>query len=165
MEKDRVIPLFIAVCLFYVSGKLLSLLIRSGPWPYVIAAVASLVLGYVLYDDRMKNWLKKPDCSGKDSGLSLLVSAVVFVIIGKLLLWMFEVIPQLIWGNDLPGFFYNWVASFMTLIFRRHSAARHLLHNRRQAVFPPPEALAGELNKEREAPLLIFLPFCRRRGP
>ena len=20
-------------------------------------------------------------------------------------------------GNDLPGFFYNWVASFMTLIF------------------------------------------------
>lgn len=41
MEKDRVIPLFIAVCLFYVSGKLLSLLIRSGPWPYVIAAVAS----------------------------------------------------------------------------------------------------------------------------
>lgn len=117
MEKDSVIPLFIAVCLFYVSGKLLSLLIRSGPWPYVIAAVASLVLGYVLYDDRMKNWLKKPDCSGKDRGLSLLVSAVVFVIIGKLLLWMFEVIPQLIWGNDLPGFFYNWVASFMTLIF------------------------------------------------
>ena len=106
MEKDRVIPLFIAVCLFYVSGKLLSLLIRSGPWPYVIAAVASLVLGYVLYDD-----------SVKDRGLSLLVSAVVFVIIGKLLLWMFEVIPQLIWGNDLPGFFYNWVASFMTLIF------------------------------------------------
>lgn len=55
MEKDRVIPLFIAVCLFYVSGKLMSLLIRSGPCPYIIAAVASLVLGYVLYDDRMKN--------------------------------------------------------------------------------------------------------------
>lgn len=117
MEKDRVIPLFIAVCLFYVSGKLLSLLLRSGPWPYVIAAVASLVLGYVLYDDRMKNWLKKPDCNGKDRGLSLLVSAVVFVVIGKLLLWMLEVIPELIWGNDLPGFFYNWVASFMVLIF------------------------------------------------
>ena len=76
MEKDRVIPLFIAVCLFYVSGKLLSLLIRSGPWPYVIAAVASLVLGYVRSDDRMKNWLNKPDCSGKDRGLSVLAAAV-----------------------------------------------------------------------------------------
>ena len=117
MEKDRVIPLFIAVCLFYVSGKLMSLLIHSGPCPYIIAAVASLVVGCVLYDDRMKKWLKKPDCYGKDRGLSLLVSAVVFVITGKLLIWLLEVIPELIWGNDLPGFFYNWVASFMVLIF------------------------------------------------
>lgn len=117
MEKDKVIPLFIAVCLFYVSGKLMSLLIRSGPCPYIIAAVASLVLGCVLYDDRMKKWLKKPDCYGKDRGLSLLVSAVVFVITGKLLIWLLKVIPELIWGNDLPGFFYNWVASFMVLIF------------------------------------------------
>lgn len=117
MEKDRVIPLFIAVCLFYISGKLLSLCIRSGPWPYIIAAIGSLVLGCVFYNDRMKKWLKKPDCYGKDRGLSLLVSAVVFVIIGKLLLWLFEVVPELIWGADLPGFFYNWVASFMMLIF------------------------------------------------
>lgn len=117
MKKDRVIPIFMAVCLFYVSGKLLSLCLRSGPLPYVIAAAVSLVLGYVFYDDRLKNWLKKPDCYGKDRGLSLLVSSVVFVVIGKLLLWLFELVPDLIWGTNLPGFFYNWVASFMMLIF------------------------------------------------
>ena len=49
MKKDRVIPIFMAVCLFYVSGKLLSLCLRSGPLPYVIAAAVSLVLGYVCY--------------------------------------------------------------------------------------------------------------------
>lgn len=124
MKRDNTVPLLIAACAFFVLNKLLTPLLKlpkHGPGVlglgyYVILVIISLVLGYLFYGERLQNWLKRPDCPGKDKWLSLLVTVVLFLGLGKLLFWLLEVVPPYIWGRNLPRVFYDSLAGFGMLI-------------------------------------------------
>lgn len=120
MSRDKTVPVFIAVCAFFVLNRLLVPLMKLprhvpevlGLGYYVVLVIISLVLGYLLYGERLQNWLKRPDCPGKDKWLSLLITVVLFLGLGKLLLWLLEVLPPHIWGRHLPRIFYDSLAGF-----------------------------------------------------
>lgn len=124
MSRDKTVPVFIAVCAFFVLNRLLVPLMKLprhvpevlGLGYYVVLVIISLVLGYLLYGERLQNWLKRPDCPGKDKWLSLLITVVLFLGLGKLLLWLLEVLPPHIWGRHLPRIFYDSLAGFGMLI-------------------------------------------------
>lgn len=124
MSRDKTVPVFIAVCAFFVLNRLLVLLMKLprhvpevlGLGYYVVLVIISLVLGYLLYGERLQNWLKRPDCPCKDKWLSLLITVVLFLGLGKLLLWLLEVLPPHIWGRHLPRIFYDSLAGFGMLI-------------------------------------------------
>lgn len=124
MSRDKTVPVFIAVCAFFVLNRLLAPLMKLprhvpgvlGLGYYVVLVIISLVLGYLLYGERLQNWLKRPDCPGKDKWLSLLITVVLFLGLGKLLLWLLEVLPPHIWGRHLPHIFYDSLAGFGMLI-------------------------------------------------
>lgn len=125
MSRDKTVPVFIAVCAFFVLNRLLVPLMKLprhvpevlGLGYYVVLVIISLVLGYLLYGERLQNWLKRPDCRpGKDKWLSLLITVVLFLGLGKLLLWLLEVLPPHIWGRHLPRIFYDSLAGFGMLI-------------------------------------------------
>ena len=120
MSRDKTVPVFIAVCAFFVLNRLLVPLMKLprhvpevlGLGYYVVLVIISLVLGYLLYGERLQNWLKRPDCPCKDKWLSLLITVVLFLGLGKLLLWLLEVLPPHIWGRHLPRIFYDSLAGF-----------------------------------------------------
>ena len=120
MSRDKTVPVFIAVCAFFVLNRLLVPLMKLprhvpevlGLGYYVVLVIISLVLGYLLYGERLQNWLKRPDCTSKDKWLSLLITVVLFLGLGKLLLWLLEVLPPHIWGRHLPRIFYDSLAGF-----------------------------------------------------
>ena len=124
MSRDKTVPVFIAVCAFFVLNRLLVPLMKLprhvpevlGLGYYVVLVIISLVLGYLLYGERLQNWLKRPDCHSKDKWLSLLITVVLFLGLGKLLLWLLEVLPPHIWGRHLPRIFYDSLAGFGMLI-------------------------------------------------
>lgn len=124
MSRDKTVPVFIAVCAFFVLNRLLVPLMKLprhvpevlGLGYYVVLVIISLVLGYLLYGERLQNWLKRPDCPSKDKWLSLLITVVLFLGLGKLLLWLLEVLPPHIWGRHLPRIFYDSLAGFGMLI-------------------------------------------------
>lgn len=124
MSRDKTVPVFIAVCAFFVLNRLLVPLMKLprhvpavlGLGYYVVLVIISLVLGYLLYVERLQNWLKRPDCPSKDKWLSLLITAVLFLGLGKLLLWLLDVLPPHIWGRHLPRIFYDSLAGFGMLI-------------------------------------------------
>lgn len=124
MSRDKTVPVFIAVCAFFVLNRLLVPLMKLprhvpevlGLGYYVVLVIISLVLGYLLYGERLQNWLKRPDCPCKDKWLSLLIMVVLFLGLGKLLLWLLEVLPPHIWGRHLPRIFYDSLAGFGMLI-------------------------------------------------
>lgn len=124
MSRDKTVPVFIAVCAFFVLNRLLVPLMKLprhvpevlGLGYYVVLVIISLVLGYLLYGERQQNWLKRPDCPSKDKWLSLLITVVLFLGLGKLLLWLLEVLPPHIWGRHLPRIFYDSLAGFGMLI-------------------------------------------------
>lgn len=124
MSRDKTVPVFIAVCAFFVLNRLLVPLMKLprhvpevlGLGYYVVLVIISLVLGYLLYGERLQNWLKRPDCPCKDKWLSLLFTVVLFLGLGKLLLWLLEVLPPHIWGRHLPRIFYDSLAGFGMLI-------------------------------------------------
>lgn len=124
MSRDKTVPVFIAVCAFFVLNRLLVPLMKLprhvpevlGLGYYVVLVIISLVLGYLLYGEQLQNWLKRPDCPSKDKWLSLLITVVLFLGLGKLLLWLLEVLPPHIWGRHLPRIFYDSLAGFGMLI-------------------------------------------------
>ena len=124
MSRDKTVPVFIAVCAFFVLNRLLVPLMKLprhvpevlGLGYYVVLVIISLVLGYLLYGERLQNWLKRPDRPSKDKWLSLLITVVLFLGLGKLLLWLLEVLPPHIWGRHLPRIFYDSLAGFGMLI-------------------------------------------------
>ena len=128
MRRDNTFPLFIAVCVFLVLYKLLTPLLiplmnapKHGPGAlglsyYVILVIASLVLGYLLYCERLRNWLMRPNCPGKDKWLSLLVTIIVFLVLGAVVYKLLEFAPGLIWGHRLPHAFYDSLVGFCVLI-------------------------------------------------
>lgn len=124
MSRDKTVPVFIAVCAFFVLNRLLVPLMKLprhvpevlGLGYYVVLVIISLVLGYLLYGERLQNWLKRPDCPCKDKWLSQLITVVLFLGLGKLLLWLLEVLPPHIWGRHLPRIFYDSLAGFGMLI-------------------------------------------------
>lgn len=124
MSRDKTVPVFIAVCAFFVLNRLLVPLMKLprhvpevlGLGCYVVLVIISLVLGYLLYGEQLQNWLKRPDCPSKDKWLSLLITVVLFLGLGKLLLWLLEVLPPHIWGRHLPRIFYDSLAGFGMLI-------------------------------------------------
>ena len=124
MSRDKTVPVFISVCAFFVLNRLLVPLMKLprhvpevlGLGYYVVLVIISLVLGYLLYGERLQNWLKQPDCPSKDKWLSLLITVVLFLGLGKLLLWLLEVLPPHIWGRHLPRIFYDSLAGFGMLI-------------------------------------------------
>lgn len=124
MKGDNTVPLLIAACAFFVLHKLLAPLMNLpkhvpaalGLGYYVVLVIISLVIGYLLYGERLQNWLKRPDCPGKDKWLSLLVTVALFLGLGKLLFWLLEVLPPHIWGRHLPHIFYDSLAGFVMLI-------------------------------------------------
>lgn len=124
MSRDKTVPVFIAVCAFFVLNRLLTPLMKLprhvpevlGLGYYVVLVIISLVLGYLLYGERLQNWLKRPDCPSKDKWLSLLITVVLFLGLDKLLLWLLEVLPPHIWGRHLPRIFYDSLAGFGMLI-------------------------------------------------
>lgn len=124
MSRDKTVPVFIAVCAFFVLNRLLVPLMKLprhvpevlGLGYYVVLVIISLVLGYLLYGERLQNWLMRPDCPSKDKWLSLLITVVLFLGLGKLLLWLLEVLPPHIWGRHLPRIFYDSLAGFGMLI-------------------------------------------------
>lgn len=124
MRRDNTVPLFIAVCVFYVLNKLFTPLLnipKHGPGVlglgyYVILVIVSLVLGYLLYCERLRNWLMRPDCPGKDKWLSLLVTVIVFLALGVAVYKLLEFVPGLIWGRHLPHVFYDSLVGLCVLI-------------------------------------------------
>lgn len=123
MRRDNTVPLFIAVCAFFVLNWLLTpLLSRPRHMPgvlglgyYVALVIVSLVLGYLFYGERLRKWLMRPDSPGKDKWLSLLVTVVLFLALGRAALWLLETVPQLIWRRHLSHFFYDSLAGFGVL--------------------------------------------------
>lgn len=85
MSRDKTVPVFIAVCAFFVLNRLLVPLMKLprhvpevlGLGYYVVLVIISLVLGYLLYGERLQNWHKRPDCPSKDKWLSLLITVVL----------------------------------------------------------------------------------------
>lgn len=165
MSRDKTVPVFIAVCAFFVLNRLLVQLMKLprlvpevlGLGYYVVLVIISLVLGYLLYGERLQNWLKRPDCPSKDKWLSLLITVVLFLGLGKLLLWLLEVLPPHIWGRHLPRILrqprrlrhaHRW----------GHSPPGREPHPRRQALFPPHQELARTVKnkKERGDPLFFI---------
>lgn len=124
MSRDKTVPVIIALCAFFVLNEFVTPLVRLpkhfqealGLGYYAILVIISLVIGYLLYGERLQNWLKRPDSPGKDKWLSLLVTIALFLGLGKLLLWLMEVLPPHIWGRNLPRIFYDSLAGFGLLI-------------------------------------------------
>lgn len=128
MRRDNTVPLVIAAFVFLALNKLLTPLLqpllnapKHGPGVlglgyYVILVIASLALGYVLYGERLRNWLMRPDCPGKDKWLSLLVTVIIFLALGAATYKLLEFVPELIWGRHLPRVFYDSMVGLCVLI-------------------------------------------------
>lgn len=124
MSRDKTVPVFIAVCAFFVLNRLLVPLMKLprhvpevlGLGYYVVLVIISLVLGYLLYGERLQNWLSGQTAPARTSGSRCFITVVLFLGLGKLLLWLLEVLPPHIWGRHLPRIFYDSLAGFGMLI-------------------------------------------------
>lgn len=166
MSRDKTVPVFIAVCAFFVLNRLLVPLMKLprhvpevlGLGYYVVLVIISLVLGYLLYGERLQNWLKRPDCPSKDKWLSLLITVVLFLGAGQA--------AALVAGGPAAAHLGQAFAAHLLRQPRRlrhahrwgHSPPGLEPHPRRQALFPPHQELARTVKnkKERGDPLFFI---------